>query len=293
MGLNTDKVGFLVNPSSGTGSTRKQCVELEAFLLSEHPEALFESGSADEMKEIAKDLVQKNYRAIFACGGDGTLNLVSKETAGTDTAMAMIPLGSGNGFARHHHIPMHWNKAIKILENPKESLRDTGLINGIHFINVAGIGFAAKISHSFKGKVKRGLQGYAQSVISNLKMEPFGAVVSNENGEWNGETWMVEFCNGSQWGNNFRLEPGARDNDGALNAVVFKKMSPLGIPAMGFRFATNSVPKSSNVYTFSGAEFSMQFEGPKPLHVDGEAIAILENYAEVKVVSKKLKIWTF
>lgn len=291
--MKADKVAFLINPVSGNRKSRKQCHELTEFLATDFRGTVFQPSGSDEMREIVRDLAAKNYRAIVACGGDGTINLVSGEILGTDTALAVIPLGSGNGFARHHHIPLKWNKALEVLANPVESIRDTGVINGIHFVNIAGVGFAARISHLFKNSTRRGLSGYAGTVLKHLRMEPFQAAVSNELSSWQGETWMVEFCNGSQWGNNFRLEPAARDDDGALNAVIFKKMHPAEIPAIGFRFATNSVPESSNVYSFTGAVFSMEFEGQKPLHVDGEAVAIVENYAEIKVVPSSLKIWTF
>jgi diacylglycerol kinase (ATP) len=288
-----DKVAFLINPAAGTSGTKKQATEMVKFLKKNHPKTLFETETAADMREVAQTLAEKNYKAIFACGGDGTLNLVSKELVGTDTAMAMIPLGSGNGFARHHHIPLKWDKAMAIVEHHKTSVRDTGLINGIHFLNIAGVGFAAKISHAFKGEKKRGLTGYAKTVMKNLKMEPFHATLTNENSTWEGDTWMVDFCNGSQWGNNFRVEAGARDDDGALNAVVFKKMSPVKIPALGFRFAANTVAESPDVQSFAGAAFHLEFEGKKPLHVDGEPIAFIENIADVSVVPKSLKIWTF
>lgn len=263
------------------------------YLNENAKDTLFVANSADEMREISSDLAVKNFKAVFACGGDGTLNLISSQLLGTETALGIIPFGSGNGFARHHAIPMKWEKALQVVDRPRISLRDTGLINGIHFLNVAGIGFAAKISHAFKGEAKRGLSGYARTVLKNLKMEPFPIEIANENSSWEGETWMVDFCNGSQWGNNFRLQPGARDDDGAINAVVFKKISPIKLPALGFRFASNSVPQSQDIITFAGSGFKMQFPGIKPLHVDGEAIALVENFAEVNVVPKSLTLWTF
>lgn len=290
--VNQNRIAFLVNPASGTKASKKQAAELMEF-LSKHPEyELIQTNTAAEMAEVTADLAKRNYQAVFGCGGDGTLNLISKHLQGSDTALGMIGLGSGNGFVRHQKIPLRWDKALKAAESPVERIVDTGMVNGIHFLNIAGIGFAAKISHAFKGVVNRGLSGYAKTVLTNLKLDPFSATISNENSSWQGETWMVDFCNGSQWGNNFRIEPGARDDDGAFSAVVFKKMSPVKIPALGFRFAANSVPESPDVYTFSGTRFVMDFDGIRPLHVDGEAIAMVENQVVVEVVPKNLKIWT-
>lgn len=290
--MDTDKIAFLINPSSGTAVSQRKMADFAAYLSKNAPESLFMTQSPGEMREITQDLASKNFRAIFACGGDGTLNLVSEQLLLTETALGIVPFGSGNGFARHHNIPLQWQKAIRVIENPKMVYCDTGRINGIHFLNIAGVGFAAKISHAFKGTSKRGLSGYARTVLKNLKMEPFETKLSNENSSWEGNTWMVDFCNGSQWGNNFRIQPGARDDDGALNAVVFKKMNPLKLPALGFRFANNTVPQSNDVMSFSGSGFYMEFSGLKPLHVDGEAVAFIENAAEVQVVSKSLRLWT-
>ena len=290
--MKADKIAFLINPASGTAASKKQAKELVSF-VKEHPEyELYELNTPDDMAETTRQLAQKNYQAVFGCGGDGTLNLVSKNLLGSDTALGMIGLGSGNGFTRHQGIPLQWKKAISMADKPKIRVVDTGTINGLHFLNIAGVGYAAKISHAFKGQTKRGLLGYARTVIKNLNMEPFETIVSNENGNWRGEAWMVDFCNGSQWGNNFRIEPGARDDDGAFSAVVFKKMSVAKMPILGFRFATNSVPESADVYSFTGGAFNMQFNGELPIHADGEPIAVAKDLVEVRVLPSSLKIWT-
>lgn len=286
------KIAFILNPSSGSSKSKKQGEELLSYLNKTGKYEIFQTGSAEEMLEISKTLAHKNYEAVIACGGDGTLNLVSSQLLGSETAMAMIPLGSGNGFARHHKIPMKWENALKVILEPKISLRDTGIINQIHFLNICGIGYAAKITEEFKDNTKRGLAGYAKTVFKNLKTEAFGARLYNEHGMWEGKTWMVEFCNGSQWGNNFILEPGARDDDGTLNAVVFKQVTPVKIPAIGFRLATNQTDKSADILKFSGTGFLMEFEGSQPLHIDGDPVGLITGKAEVSVNPKSLKLWT-
>ena len=291
--MKLDKIAFLINPKSGTKGTQRQAAALEEWLKQHAPNALLSLESPEDMATATLELAQKNYKAVFACGGDGTLNLISGKLLGTETALGIIPLGSGNGFARHHAIPLQWHKALAVVENPVVSVRDTGIINGLHFLNIAGLGFAAKISHAFKDQTRRGLAGYAETVVKNLKLDPFPIRIQNENGMWQGEAWMVDFCNGSQWGNNFRLDPGARDDDGTLSAVIFKKMNPLKLPVLGFRFASNQVQGSADVYSFTGAGFRMEFEGKKPLHVDGEAIGFAESAVEVFVNPGSLKIWTF
>ncbi|MBM3399457.1 MAG: hypothetical protein FJY15_02695 [Bacteroidetes bacterium] len=292
MGNADKKIAFLINPASGNASARKKGREMAKAVRSMNSYSLYETKSPEELIALTAELAQKNYRAIFACGGDGTLNLVSSQLTGTETAMGIIPLGSGNGYARHHRISMQWEEAIKVAESPIVSLRDTALFNGFHFLNIAGVGYTAKISHEFKREEHRGLKGYMKTVFKNLKMDAFNTRVTNEHGQWEGKAWMVDFCNGSQWGNNFRVDPAARDDDGAISAVIFRKANPAKIPVIGFRLASGSIHKSSHVYRISGSKFTMEFEGKRPLHLDGEAAAIIEKTAEIEVVSKSLIVWT-
>ncbi|MEK0421354.1 MAG: hypothetical protein EBV15_04835 [Bacteroidetes bacterium] len=292
MGEATKKIAFLINPASGSAAVRKKGLEMAKAVKNSNGYSLYETKSPEELLALTAELAQKNYRAVFACGGDGTLNLVSSQLIGTETAMGIIPLGSGNGYARHHRISLNWKEAIKVAENPIVSVRDTAMFNGYHFLNIAGVGYTAKISQEFKREEHRGLKGYVKTIFKNLKMDAFNTRITNEYAEWEGKAWMVDFCNGSQWGNNFRVDPSARDDDGSLSAVVFKKASRVKIPVIGFRLATGSINKSPDVYRISGSKFIMQFDGKRPLHLDGEAAGIIEKSAEIEVVSKSLIIWT-
>jgi YegS/Rv2252/BmrU family lipid kinase len=286
------KIAFLLNPNSGNKRTRMKGSEMQQFLKSNHIAEVIEPANADELTETTAHLAEKNYEAVFACGGDGTLNLVSSKLLNSDTALGIIPLGSGNGFARHHHIPMKWQDAIKLIDTHRVSLRDTGRFNGIHFLNIAGVGYAAKISHGFKDSSGRGLSGYVSTVLKNLKIEAFEINVSNESAMWNGAVWMIEFCNGSQWGNDFQIAPGARDDDGSLNAAIFADTSKLKIPSIGFKLATKKADTIDSLYRMTGSWFEMAISGTRPLHLDGEAVGFVKDTAVIEVVHNSLKLWT-
>lgn len=261
------------------------------YLNSNKGYKIYDPTTQEETSDISKELVKKEFEAVFACGGDGTLNLVSSNLIHTETALGIIPFGSGNGYARHHKIPLKWQEALHIVEEHQESLRDTGQVNGKHFLNIAGIGYSAKISHAFNKGNKRGLSSYVNTVLKNLLLETFEVKVTNEDASWKGETWMIDFCNGSQWGNNIKIEPGARDDDGSLRAVIFKKISTIKIPKIGFQILSNQTDLSSDIFKITGADFTVEFKGTRPLHVDGEAAGFAEDKLVVKVVPKCLKLW--
>lgn len=288
-----EKVAFIVNPESGTRAKSKSKNALGTYIKQYTGIELIEPKTAKATFDIAKEFAESEFNAVFACGGDGTLNLVSSALVGTKTALGIIPFGSGNGYARHHKIPMKWQQAVKILDAHEETLRDTGLINGIHFLNVAGIGYAAKISAAFKTTHNRGLAGYLLTIAKNMKREPFHMAITEGYGVWEGNTWMVEFCNGSQWGNNISIAPGAQDDDGTINAVIFEPFNSLKLPSIGFKIANSNTEKVPEIKQIQGDKFLMKFEGTQSLHVDGESIGHVEQQVAVQVVPKSLKIWRF
>lgn len=286
------KIAFIINPVSGKGKTRSKNA-LQTFVKNYSGIELLHPPTAEATLESTRQLAKENFNAVFACGGDGTLNLISSALVGTETALAMVPLGSGNGYARHQHIPMKWQEAVKIIDLHEESYRDTGTINGIHFLNIAGVGYAAKISNAFKHASGRGLSGYLLTISKNLKRKPFDIAITEGLGIWEGKAWMVEFCNGSQWGNNISIAPGAQDDDGTLNTVIFQPFSALKTPVVGFRIAGSKPDKVPEIRQLQGDHFVMNFEGTQYLHVDGEGIGKVEKSVEVKVVPKSLKVWRF
>jgi diacylglycerol kinase (ATP) len=287
------KIGFIVH--SGSGSKRKQQAkeDFEAYILKDTGYDLFKLDKAEDIVEVTADMALKNYEAVYACGGDGTLNLVSGGLIHTETALGIIPFGSGNGYARHHNMPLDWAQALKSMDNHIMSQRDTGLINGMHFLNMAGIGYSAKISQEFKNSRGRGLRGYLNSIGKNLKTGAFPVSLSNKDAVWAGESFMVDFANGSQWGNNVKIAPNTRDDDGILAAVVFKKISPLRLPVIGFKLLTNTSESSTDIYRVKGEAFILQFEGEQPMHVDGDYVGVAQEKVVVEVNHKSLKLWLF
>ena len=290
--MTKNKIGFIIHSGSGSSRRKKKKDEFERFIKKETSYKCVRLDNAEDIKEATKDMVQKNYEAVYACGGDGTLNLISGNLINTPTAMGIIPFGSGNGYARHHHLPLDWKKAVQTMDAHHETLRDTGTINGVHFLNMAGVGYSAKISAEFKNVKGRGLRGYLKSIGKNLKTGAFETVLQNKDADWKGETFMVDFANGSQWGNNIKIAPNTRDDDGTLTAVVFKKIPTLKIPIVGFKIATNMSKRSTDIYRVKGEAFVLNFEGEQPMHVDGDYIGLATAKAEVLVKSKSLKLWT-
>ncbi len=134
---------FLINPISGIG--RQKTVEqlLEKEFDHDNLEYTIEyTQYRGHANELAKASVGK-YDVVVAVGGDGTVNEVGSALVNTNTALAIIPTGSGNGLARYLQIPLRINRAIQAINHMNFKTIDSLSVNGNASLNVAGIGFDA------------------------------------------------------------------------------------------------------------------------------------------------------
>ena len=121
-------------------------------------------------KELANQCVEDGFKNLAVVGGDGTINEVLSEIIDKDINLAVIPKGTGNGFARMMKIPLTPKKAIKSLKKWKPISCDIGKLNEDYFINIAGLGFDAFIAEKFNNLPsnlrKLGKIGYFQLALT-------------------------------------------------------------------------------------------------------------------------------
>ena len=155
-----------MNPISGTTSKAKIPDLIETTLdreLFHYELRLTEyAGHASEMAAEARD---GGADMVVAVGGDGTVNEVARALVESQTALGIIPCGSGNGLARHLMLPMNAKKAIEIINRNEIHELDYGIINGHPFFCTCGMGFDAFVSHKFAEAGKRGPITYVENVL--------------------------------------------------------------------------------------------------------------------------------
>ena len=106
-------VTFIINPKSGTHSKEAIPGLIEDTLDKERFEWRIKyTEYAGHAAKLAKESATKGVDIVVAVGGDGTVNEVARSLVHTQTALAIIPCGSGNGLARHLCLPMDMKKAI-------------------------------------------------------------------------------------------------------------------------------------------------------------------------------------
>lgn len=286
-----EKVLFIINAFSGKGfrpSVGAQIIAAcERLQLDFSIEYTSQRGHATD---LARQAVEQGIQKVIACGGDGTVNEVAQGLVHTSSAMGILPMGSGNGLARHLQIPLDKSRALELLHKHHTISMDTLLINGHRAVNVAGIGFDAHVASLFGKDGKRGLTGYARLVLKEFnQFKEFETKVFLDGKPGEHQAFVVAMANSSQFGNNARVAPQASVCDGVMDVCFIRKV-PF-IKAVGFatKLFMGNLDKSRFVEIIKVKEFKAALSTPMPYHIDGEPFAAASSF-EVRMDEGSLQV---
>lgn len=287
------KILFIVNPFSGAKLGKEIADVLDKNLDKDKYDYDLEfTAYSGHAIELAKAAVASQYFAVIGAGGDGTINEVAHALQGTNTAMGIIPLGSGNGFAYHLKIDRDITKAIQIINKGHLEIIDIGSVNDRFFVNVAGIGLDAAVAFKTKKNKKRGFLPYfKQSLIEGLKFKKRRMHIVTSERSWSGDYTMVVIANGSVYGYDFSIAPQAILDDGLFDVLLIRHVSLWKYLLLLPRFFNKSIHKSHLVEYFKTREIAIQLDGDDFYHIDGEGFEAREKL-NFKIIPQNLKIIT-
>ena len=268
------KVLFIVNPVSGGIRKDRFVRELaNAADKSTLQAEITVTRAAAETMLAAKQAADASFDVVVACGGDGTINCIASQLADTPTALGIIPMGSGNGFARALKIPFKLDDALNVLRHGAVHQIDAGMVNANFFINIAGIGFDAHIAGKFHNSQRRGLSTYTSLVLkefSRYKPELY-RIQTGEN-VVERQSFFAAVCNGSQFGNDFTIAPHADMMDGLLELIEVKKPSILQVPKLALNALQRKFDTNNLVNVMQGKSFTIEREKEGLVNIDGEPL---------------------
>lgn len=226
-------------------------------------------------RTLAREAVKRGDNVIIAVGGDGTANEVASGLLGSDTAMALVPAGSGNGLARTLGIPLGFKQALVALQAGERRRMDVGFINDGLFLNVAGAGFDADVAHAFhrhgKRGGRRGVLSYARlSLQMLLSYAPHEWRAEADGGRFEGRALIVGVANGRQYGGGARVAPWARLDDGVLDVVILEAAPLLEILWGARRAFFGDLRKLRPYRHFPARSLVIEADTPACFHRDGE-----------------------
>lgn len=284
---------FIVNPISGTQGKKAILKWIDERLdrtLYEYE--VVKTEYAGHATEIAANAVKEGIDIVVAIGGDGTINETARSLIHSNTALGIIPCGSGNGLARHLRIPMDPKAAIDILNENNQIQMDYGKINNIPFFCTCGVGFDAFVSLKFADSGKRGLLTYLENTLhESLTYQPETYEIENEEGTVRHKAFLIACGNASQYGNNAYITPQASLTDGLMDVTILEPFTVLDVPSLSFQLFNKTIDQNSRIKTMRAKKIKIHRNKPGVFHYDGDPIMGNEDL-EVEIVPHGLNVIT-
>ena len=268
------KITFIINPISGTHAKDEIPRLVDSVLdARRYQYRIVFTEYAGHAAEIAEEEAAKGTDIVVAVGGDGTVNEVARSLVHTETALAIIPCGSGNGLARHLCLPLDVKKALAIINAGQIEAFDYGVINGLPFFCTCGMGFDAFISLKFAEAGKRGPITYVENVLKEgLKYKPETYEVVDSTGTQRYKAFLIACANASQYGNNAYIAPGATMKDGEMDVIIMEPFDALDAPQIAADLFMKTLGNNSKIKTFRTKNLRIHRKEPGAIHFDGDPI---------------------
>jgi YegS/Rv2252/BmrU family lipid kinase len=230
------------------------------------------------------------FDAVVAVGGDGTVNEVACGLRDSKTALGIIPMGSGNGFARHLNIPVRPQKALEVINHSQPISVDYGLANGKLFVSTCGTGFDALVADNFAGSNKRGFMTYLQNALKEaVAYQPQTYHLIGDGIDVTHKAFLITFANANQWGYEAMIAPKASIQDGKMDIMLMSSHAILGSASLALRLFTGNIDDSHFMNTIRAKEITLEREQAGPFHIDGDPVE-MEKDIRIKIVPDGLRV---
>ncbi|MBO4332015.1 MAG: diacylglycerol kinase family lipid kinase [Paludibacteraceae bacterium] len=285
------KIAFIINPHSGTAEKK----ELPTLIDQRIDKNKFDVTSvfteyAGHGKELAAKFAAEGYDAVIACGGDGTINEIASSLTGTGTVFGIVPFGSGNGLARHLHIPLEPADALCTINTYRLQPLDYGVVNDHKFFCTCGAGFDAQIAWEFAQQPTRGLFTYLKLILKGFwRYQPETYIIEADGKIIERKAFVVTFANASQYGNEGYIAPLAETNDGWLDVSIIKPFKWYNVPKLTYQLLTRKLYKNNLLEEFKAKSATLRRKQKGPFHFDGDPVEFGDTI-NVKIVADALKV---
>ena len=296
--MNGPPVALLVNPAAGRG---RAGAAAEAVLGELHraglPCTVLSPPTRAAAEQLVADAVAEGVAAVLAVGGDGAAHAVLQAVAGTGTALALVPVGSGNDLAAELGVPADPRAAVRAaitdLRDGRVDQLDAGRCGSRWWATVLCCGFDGAVTE--RAGMLRWLPGrrrYDVAVLvelARLRPRGLGLVVDGEtvlHADGPGST-LVAVGNTARYGGGSRICPDADPADGLLDVTVVGPLTRRELLWTFPRLADGSHVRHPAVSQYRGAVVELTGPGLSS-YADGEAVAPLP--ATVRCVPGALSV---
>lgn len=278
----------LYNPAAGRGRARRRIAEVERHLhaLGAQFDVQASSSPAD-LTRLAAESSRGGCDRVLLCGGDGSLNHALRNFDLRRGTLAIIPLGSGDDFARVNGIPRDVRAACELAVRGEAREVDIGLANDLRYSGVAGVGFDSEVARYATERVKvlRGSAVYLFAILRILpKFTPYRVRINGREEE----IMFAAFGNSPQYGGGIRIAPSALLHDGKLDACIVHRTSRWQLLITLPLAYTGRHVRKPFVEMRRGAEFVVESDVPLDVFADGEPLTTTP--ARFRIADERLRI---
>ncbi len=274
----TQHAAVVVNPTKLPDPAAYQCWLRGVMATAGWIDPLWlETSLADPGRGQAAAAVRAGVDVVFACGGDGTITACASALADTGIPLAVVPLGTGNLFARNLNLPLDASEAVRIGLTGVNRPIDVGVAGGRRFLVMAGIGLDAAMVADAPERLKKrlGWAAYVVSVLRHARDRQMRVTLRlDEQPPLRRRARMVLVGNVGALQGGVQLLPDARPDDGLLDVVVFAPRRTRDWVRVGFRVITRRSRGDQHIAHFQARHVEIQTDRPEPRQLDGDLIGM-------------------
>jgi len=276
-------IHFILNPNSGTNSPQRRA-RIVANLRAIPNSKVWITEHVNHASVLTKQAVNEGAKKIIAIGGDGTINEVASSLLYSSIPLGIIPMGSGNGLARHLGIPLSFTKALDRAINGQQITIDAGKWNDRPFFCTAGLGFDAYVASHFASRGKRGFLNYIySSLVLLFKYKPISIKEF-------GPVFSFTVANANQFGNNAYISPNSDLQDGLLEVIRVKPSNLFHIIFLGISLFSKKLHLNSRSEVSTVTLLTFHTTIGIPYHLDGESLLIENEKNLVSILPSSLLV---
>ncbi|MEY2585814.1 MAG: diacylglycerol kinase [Verrucomicrobiota bacterium] len=286
-------ISVILNPSAGSAAGLDDIVTRIGRLRGAEIRLTSKPGSA---ARLAKTALRKGRELIIAAGGDGTLNEVINgigENLG-DAAVGLIPLGTGNDFARTIGVPADIEEAIDLIRagetRPVDLVRVTS--DAVrYFVNVSAGGFSGLVNEKLTAEMKKtwGPLAYLRSAAAALpELRGYQTTLAFDNTEsLRIELYNVVVANGRYVAGGTLIAPDASIDDGLLDIVLIPKRPATELAVLAAQVALGTHLSSETIVFRRASKLTVNSSPGMWFNVDGELVG--NEPARFEILSRALR----
>ncbi len=273
---------IIVNPTAGRGRAGREIEAVKGLLAeSGHSWAWCVTKAAGDAERMAREAAQEGVPLVVAMGGDGTVYEVANGVLGSETALGLIPFGTGNDLARTLGLFGDTPCACRTLTEGRTLALDVGVMEGQgtggprRFLVVAGTGFVADVAATVNRGVKflSGAAAYVWGAVTTLRrFTPFHLTLTVDGETMETEAMFLAVANTPLTGGGMRLCPGACVDDGVLEVCLVGKVSKPTLLYELTRVFKGEHVRNPAVTMLRGTHITVEADPPQLLWTDGDTL---------------------